>query len=49
MIKKYRLLDCHICKPIRYDSETWLKVHDFPNPISTIDGKKYKSFEELYS
>ena len=48
-IKKCGLLDCHICKPIRCDSETWLKVHDFPDPIQTIDGKKYKSFEELYS
>ncbi|GES72778.1 uncharacterized protein LOC105326236 [Rhizophagus clarus] len=47
-IKKCGLLDCHICKPVRCDSETWLKVHSFPDPIPTTDGKKYKSFEELY-
>ena len=47
-IKKCGLLDCHICKPIRCDSETWLKVHNFPDPIPTLDNKKYKSFEELY-
>src|SRR5438045_7228635 len=47
-IKKCGLSDCHICKPVRCDPETWLEVHNFPNPIPTIDGKKYKSFEELY-
>ncbi|POG73099.1 hypothetical protein GLOIN_2v1828214, partial [Rhizophagus irregularis DAOM 181602=DAOM 197198] len=47
-IKKCGSLDCHICKPVRCDSETWLKVHNFPDPIPSLDGKKYKSFEELY-
>ena len=47
-IKKCGSLDCHICKPIRCNSETWLKVHNFPDPIPTIDGKKYESFEKLY-
>ncbi|CAB5355433.1 unnamed protein product [Rhizophagus irregularis] len=39
--------NCHICKPVRCDSETWLKVHNFPDPIPSLDGKKYKSFEEF--
>lgn len=47
-IKKCGLSDCHICKPIRCDSETWLEIHNFPDPIPALDGKKYKSFEELY-
>ncbi|CAB4484550.1 unnamed protein product [Rhizophagus irregularis] len=47
-IKKCGSLDWHICKPVRCDSETWLKVHNFPDPIPSLDGKKYKSFEELY-
>jgi hypothetical protein len=47
-IKKCGSLDCNICKPVRCDSETWLKVHNFPDPVPTTDGKKYKSFEELY-
>ncbi|CAB5374114.1 unnamed protein product [Rhizophagus irregularis] len=40
--------NCHICNPVRCDAETWLKIHNFPDPIPTLDGKKYKSFEELY-
>uniref|UniRef100_U9TKM5 Uncharacterized protein n=1 Tax=Rhizophagus irregularis (strain DAOM 181602 / DAOM 197198 / MUCL 43194) TaxID=747089 RepID=U9TKM5_RHIID len=40
--------NCHICNPVRCDTETWLKIHNFPDPIPTLDGKKYKSFEELY-
>ncbi|PKY18698.1 hypothetical protein RhiirB3_492222 [Rhizophagus irregularis] len=47
-IKKCGLSDCHICNPVRCDAETWLKIHNFPDPIPTLDGKKYKSFEELY-
>jgi hypothetical protein len=39
------LSNCHICKPIRWDSET---CHNFPDSIPTADDNKYKSFEELY-
>ena len=44
-IKKCGLLDCHICKPIRCDSETWLKVYNFPDPIPTLDNKNIKALK----